>query len=295
MRNLFKNRTLIITGVGRSGSTILSKLVGSMNPTFTLFEPALMKFMASFPYSDVFTRILFEDYFLNLVHGRGNMNFNDWSCMTNYEPYDVIVKRQCTLRRRSDAVKYIIDTNPWWVIKTLEFGHLMDLAHAHFKDPNYIHIIRDGRQVIRSSIERGWYTDEYCNNDIIEQTYWDARVRVPHFIEDPSDRWLWPTWSPATRIACAWRHLITQVNRYKRKNKNTCMQFRYEDLIKDPEKYANYIAKKFGLTITTITAKHIDDIINYDGKEKKPIDIKFIEEPEREKFLKLNHTLGYRN
>ena len=293
MRNLFKDRTLIITGVGRSGSTILSKLIGSMKPVFILFEPAIMKFMASFPYSDVFTRILFEDYFLNLVHGRGNMNFNDWSCMTNYESYDTIVERQNTLRRRTDAIKYIKDNNPWWVIKTLEFGHLMDLAHAHLRGVKYIHIIRDGRQVIRSSMERGWYTDDFCNNDIVEQTYWDELVRVPHFIEDPNDRWKWPSWNPVTRIACSWRHLITQAIRYKKKNNETCFQFRYEDFIQDPEKYANYIAKKFNLTITTITARHIGDIISHSAIEKQPIDIKFIEEPEREKFLKLNQKLGY--
>ena len=293
MRNLFKNKTLIITGVGRSGSTILSKLIGSMKPTFTLFEPALMKFMASFPYSNIFTRILFEDYFLNLVHGRGNMNPNDWSCMTNYESKDEIKARQDKLRRRSDALNYIADNNPWWIIKTLEFGHLMELAHTHFKGVHYIHIIRDGKQVVRSSLERGWYTNEFCNNDIVEQTYYDERVRVPHFIEDPHDRWCWPDWNPATRCACAWRHLIIQTNRYKKKNSQTCFQFRYEDFIKDPEKYANYIARKFGLTITTITAKHIDDIVKFDGKEKPPIDINLIEQPEREKFLKLNGKLGY--
>ena len=293
MKNLFKNRTLIITGVGRSGSTILSKLVGSMKPSFILFEPAIMKFMTSFPFSEVFTRILFEDYFLNLIHGRGNMNPNDWSCMTNYEPEHKIKARQNALRRRSDALDYIKDHNPWWIIKSLEFSHLMDWAHAHFGGARYIHIIRNGRQVIRSSMERGWYTDDFCNNDIVEQTYWDEKVRVPHFIEDPNDRELWPYWTPITRCACAWRHLVVQANRYKRKNNETCLQFRYEDFIKNPEKYANHISRKFGLTITTITAKHIDDIVKFDGKEKPPIDVNLIEQPEREKFLKLNGKLGY--
>jgi hypothetical protein len=264
-----------------------------MSPTFILFEPAIMKFMASFPYSDVFTRILFEDYFLNLVHGRGNMNSKDWSCMTNYESYTAINKRQKALRRRSDAIKYIKDINPWWVLKTLEFGHLMELAHTHFKGVHYIHIIRDGRQVIRSSMERGWYTDDFCNNDIVEQTFWDERVRVPHFIEDPNDRWAWPDWNPITRCACSWRHLITQTVRYKNRNNGTCFQFRYEDFIEDPEKYANYIAKKFGLIITTLTAKHIDGIVNFNPTYQQPIDVKLIEEPEREKFLRLNGKLGY--
>ena len=39
MKELFKNKTLIITGVGRSGTTLLGKVIGSMTPVFYLFEP----------------------------------------------------------------------------------------------------------------------------------------------------------------------------------------------------------------------------------------------------------------
>jgi len=293
MKSIFKDRTLIITGIGRSGSTILSKLVGSMKPAFILFEPALMKFIASFQSSSIFTRILFEDYFLNLVHGRGNMNFSDWSCMMNYETIEEIFERQNKLRRRSDAIRYINLMKPWWVIKSLEFAHLMALAHAHFENVNYIHIVRDGLQVVRSSLERGWYTDEFCNTDIVEQTYWDERVRIPYFIEDPQDRIYWPDWNPATRCACAWRNLILQANRYKARNKGSCLQFRYEDFIKTPKRYADYIGKNYNLTSTPLTLKHIDDISNFDISYQKPVDIEFIEEPEKAKFLSLNRRLGY--
>ena len=40
-----KNRVIIISGVGRSGTTILGKIIGSMENTFYFFEPAIMKYL----------------------------------------------------------------------------------------------------------------------------------------------------------------------------------------------------------------------------------------------------------
>jgi hypothetical protein len=297
LRELFKNKTVIITGVGRSGTTILGKLVGSMSPSFYLFEPALMKYISSFPYSDIFTRILFEDYFLAQIHGRGNLNVSDWSYVGNYEPIGDVLSRQWTMTRRSDALEYIERKDPTWIIKTNEFAHLMAFANVHFPGARYIHIIRDGHSIIRSALERGWYTDKYCNEDIVENTFDYNGVKVPHFIDSEEDRLLWGQYDQTTRIACAWRNLVEQALKFKHRNPDRVIQFRYEDLIKDPEKYINYISEKLGLCITVLCKKHIDSV-----KEHRSCNTKYtnsmdrifiIKQPERKKFLKLNEKLGY--
>jgi hypothetical protein len=279
VRELFKNKTVIITGVGRSGTTILGKLVGSMAPSFNLFEPALMKYISSFPYSDIFTKILFEDYFLPLIHGRGNQNVTDWSYMGNYEPIGDVFDRQHNLKRRSDALDYIKEKDPTWIIKTNEFSHLMSFANAHFPGVRYIHIIRNGHDVIRSSL------DDYNG------------VKVPHFIGSEEDRHLWGSYNQTTRIACAWRNLVEQAVKYKNRKSANVIQFRYEDLIRDPEKYADYIAKKLGLSVTVLCKEHLDSIRNRNVspncyRELKELFLK-ISEPEQSNFLKLNEKLGY--
>ena len=292
MKEIFKNKTLIITGVGRSGTTLLGKIIGSMTPVFYLFEPALTKYIASFPYSDIFTKILFEDYFLPLVHGRGNSNPNDWSYIGNHERWADVFYRQKRLRRRSDALKWIENRKPLWVIKNPEFQHLMEYAHTHLSGVKYLHILRNGVDVMRSSMDRGWYTDRYCNEDIVEQTYNLGNIRVPHFIVEHEDRELWQKWTPITRSACAWRNLTQQGIKYKNRNKDSVIQFRYEDFCKDPERFGNHIAEKFRLTMTKLTARHIGEVYS-----KTPdcleIPVSHIEQPERDKFIKLNKQIGY--
>jgi hypothetical protein len=292
MKDLFKDKTVIITGVGRSGTTILGKIIGSMDPVFYLFEPALTKYIASFPYSDIFCKILFEDYFLGLVHGRGNMNPHDWSYAGNHEELDSIRYRRARLRRRSDALEWIQKNQPLWVIKNPEFTHLMEYAHTHFPGIRYLHILRNGLDVVRSSMERGWYTDKYCNEDIVEQTYNFDDIRVPHFVSSPEDRVLWQKWDPITRAACAWRSLTEQGIKYKHRNKDSVIQFRYKDFCKQPKRYSNYIADKLDLTITDLTKEHIGEVFNKPSDDLE-IPVSHIAEPERAKFKKLNEKLGY--
>jgi hypothetical protein len=286
---ILKNRTVIITGVGRSGTTILGKVVGSMTPCFYLFEPALLKFIREFPLSETFGRILFEDYLLPLVHGRGNMNPNDWSCMKEYESEVSIIIRQEYLKRRSDAIRYIQKNEPRWIIKSNEFQHLFDNSDFHFPGCRYIHIIRNGYDVVDSSLRRGWYTDDYCNSDIVEFSYSDFDVAVPIFILDDKDRYNWSSWNPATRAACAWRHLTTEGIKRKNAAPDSMFQFRYEDFCKRPREYATKIATWTGMKLTPLTLSHIKSIKNT-TRTFKTLDI---HQPELDKFTRLNEKLGY--
>ena len=291
MKEIFKNKTVIITGMGRSGTTILGKIVGSMSPAFYLFEPALTKYIASFPYSDIFTKILFEDYFLPLIHGRGNSNPHDWSFIGNHEEMADVYNRQARLRRRSDAIKWIEKHNPLWIIKNPEFQYLMEYAHTHLCGVRYIHILRNGINVVRSSMERGWYTNQHCE-DIIDQTYKFDDIPVPHFVSEVEDRSLWQKWTPITRSACAWRNLTTAGIQYKNRNNDSVIQFRYEDFCKHAERYSNYIAEKLCLTMTKLTARHVGEVFSKPSDDLE-IPVSHIEQPERDKFVRLNKQIGY--
>jgi len=290
MKKIFKDKTVIITGIGRSGTSLVGQVIGSMRPVFYLFEPAITKYLTSFPYSEIFTKILFEDYFLPLIHGRGNMNDLDLSYVGNYEPIADIRARQINLQRRSDAIEYIEKVKPFWVIKHTEFHYLYEFAHAHFPGVRYINVFRNGLNVVSSAIGRGWFTDQFCNEDIVEPTFGDYRVRVPQYINDPNDRILWQDWNPATRAAAIWRNLNEHGMKYRKRNVGKVYQFRYEDFCKMPEVVANNISKWLGLTMTALTAEHISKVSN---PVEHNFDIKEIMEPERDKFIRLNKLLRY--
>ena len=201
MKEIFKNRMVVLTGIGRSGTSMLGKIIGSMELSFYLFEPVLTKFMAEFAYNDDFNRILFEDYYLNLVHGRGNPNTLDLSYCGNYTNHIDNAWRRVNLRRRSDAIEYIEKNNPKFILKHTEFQHLFEFAQAHWPGVKYIVVYRNGCDVVSSAVERGWFTDEWCR-DIVEPYYNTDKIKVPNYIEDGLK---WQKWNPETRAACVWR------------------------------------------------------------------------------------------
>ena len=75
---IFRDRVLFITGTGRTGTTILGRLIATMSPVYYLFEPALL-LLCDWEKGDFIRATLFEDYFLPEIHGRCNPNPNDWT------------------------------------------------------------------------------------------------------------------------------------------------------------------------------------------------------------------------
>lgn len=116
---IFGKSTLFITGTGRSGTTLLGKILGSLENVYYLHEPNILHFLpvlhrnnASLQkqYAEMLKLILFEDYLLNLIHGR-NVNFNelDLSYVGNYQKIDVVKERWSKFRRRQDVVDHLIN------------------------------------------------------------------------------------------------------------------------------------------------------------------------------------------
>ena len=296
MKGIFKNRIIVLTGIGRSGTSITGKVIGSMKPIHFLFEPALTKYMFSTlsvlaGFSEDFNRILFEDYFLNLIHGRGNTCSLDLSYVGNYETMEEMTWRRVSLRTRADALDYIKEENPYFMVKHTEFQYLFDQAQAHWPGAKYITVFRNGKDVIHSAMQRGWFTTDWCNNHIVEPTYIVTKNRIPYYIRSQSDAIRWEKWNPETRAACVWRTLNQNGIDYKRKYPDRVFQFRFEDFCKQPERFAHQISKWLNVNLTALTIRHIQEV--HDAPEHD-FDINRIEEPERSKFILLNKRLGYK-
>lgn len=301
---IFRGRLLIMTGVGRSGTSILGKLVGSMKPSFYLFEPAVMKlipFMCTADtdntavYANVFQSLLFEDYFLQVIHGR-HLNFNERndSFAGHYLLKSDIEKRWEELAGRQDVIDYIASVRPLFISKSPEFQPLCALAQRILPAPKFVHIIRNGNDVVSSTMRRGWYTDAYMNASIVDwvEKRSDAQgCNVPWYIDEESKS-LFPGWNHTTRAACVWRCLTESGMAFHARNAQDSLQFTYEELVASPERYVDLFASTFGLEATEITAKHITSIRQHTKKNYVAVQ-NDIQAPERSKFLSLMEKLNY--
>lgn len=299
---IFKGRVLIITGVGRSGTTILGKMIGSMLPVFYHFEPALLSLMpllieqlqSEKPQAAQLMRsVLFEDYFLPLIHGRTlNFNSRDDSYVGNYMRAADVEQRWQELRRRQDVVLYLQKTNALFLMKIPEFQPLFEATEAIFPEPRFLHIVRNGLDVVASSLKRNWFTDEFMDQAYIGWVRIDSAGNAsPWFLDDES-RALFPGWTPATRSASIWRQLTEKGLDYTSGHKDRSQDLRYENFLSNPERVTAEIARQFGLEMTEITEKNLESVRNFDGN-RYSINLTDIEEPERTKFGRLMERLGY--
>lgn len=297
---IFKNRLVLITGVSRSGTSTLGKIVGSMKNVIYLFEPFIMLllpilakdgFMDFKIVSQLLKGILFEDYYLHSIHGR-NLNFkkSDISFIENYQPLDKVKERWLKYERRKDVLEDVYNGKFIFVLKvTNQIQPLLSTLEKMFEGIKIIHIIRNGNEVISSSLRRGWYSDEYLNHHII-QWMRPEQKKVPWFVPD-EDVKKFRKWNSETIIAYIWRILVKMAMDYGKGKKNY-LELRYENLVNDPEKIADICREFLGSEKTEITSKNIMAVKKHIPRQhtdqSENIDIE-----ERQLFKKFMRGLNY--
>lgn len=266
-KRVFDGRTVVIAGLSRAGTSILGKLVGSLDKMVYLFEPVIMRLLPTFaknaskniePALQLLRGILFEDYYLQLIQGRNlNLKKSDNSFIGNYRHLSVIKERWQKYNRRGDALKDIFKGQYVFALKISEIHPLLPTLERAFGRIKVIHIIRNGNAVISSSLKRGWYTNKFLNNDM-SQWMQEGSPKAPWFIPK-EDLEKFRSWDKVTRIAYIWRILTGTARDYGTNNDNY-LELRYEDLVRDPEGIVSLCEKFLELKKTKITVKNINTV-----------------------------------
>lgn len=114
------------------------------------------------PTSACLRAVLFEDYFLQFLHGRtANFNPADDSYVGHYTPEERVRQRWVDLRRRDDVVHMLPEGNDLFVVKNPEMQPLCGVITETFPGAVIIHVLRHGNDVVQYTVQRGWYTDAY--------------------------------------------------------------------------------------------------------------------------------------
>ena len=277
-KKLFDNRLLIITGAGRSGTSILGKLIGSHDLVYYLYEPYIFK------RPDIQLDTLMEDYFIPLVQGRNiNLNEQEESFIGHYEAIDAHKTRNMLLGRREDAVSYIELNRPLFVIKSPE-SLFRTSEYKFINNLKVLNIVRNGYCVIQSALKRGWFQDGYSP---LEMCY--SGSNIPLYI--PLD-WkdLWHSFSPVTRAAAVWCSLVDMAAIYS--DRGLIYNICYEDLCEDPDMLLPGLQKWLGGIIkpSRITNYHI---MSLSMRDKVEMGVQDIQSPIREKFITLMGRYNY--
>lgn len=126
------------------------------------------------------------------------------------------------------------------VEQTPETAFVLSAALEAYPQARAVHLVRDGRDVVCSLLERGWLSAGRTGGDDANLPY-GARAR---FWVEPERRAEFEQGSDATRAAWAWRSYVAAARRVSSPH---VLELRYEELAGDPAAAAARLADHLGV------------------------------------------------
>lgn len=144
------------------------------------------------------------------------------------------------IRRIVDRVRKLgLSAHLRGVEQTPETAFVLDAALVAYPQARAVHVVRDGRDVAASLLERGWLSSASRGVDEGGTAY-GARAR---FWVEPERAPEFESGSEAVRAAWAWRRYVTAARRVPERT----LELRYEQLVADPDGVAEQLAAHLDL------------------------------------------------
>ncbi len=171
------------------------------------------------------------------------------------------------------------------VEQTPETAFVLPAALRAYPHARAIHLVRDGRDVVSSLLERGWLSAGRPGRDDAGLRYGD----YPRFWVEPDRAEEFMNASDATRAAWAWRSYVTAAQR----GDTRTLELRYETLVADPPAAAKRIASHLGLDETSLMSALAGARDTSVGRWRRDLTAEQLADVEREAGFLLDE-LGYR-
>jgi sulfotransferase family protein len=132
------------------------------------------------------------------------------------------------------------------VEQTPETSFALEAALLAYPQAQAVHVLRDGRDVVCSLLERGWFRADRGGADDAGHPY----GAQPRFWVEPERRDEFAQASEARRAAWAWRRYVGAA----RTQPARTLELRYEQLADDPAREADRVAATLGSDAATLRA-----------------------------------------
>ncbi len=201
-------RAIFVVGAPRSGTSFLGECFAAVPTCSFLFEPVLTKVAAEYVYLSAWPR------FVSRLLYRGTYKW--------------------LMRLRADADLRLVE-------KTPRHCYIMPFLAQAFPDCQFIHIIRDGRDVALSLIKQPWILAESAAKPRRDPAGYLMGPYAHYWIE-PERREEFERTSNLHRAAWLWRRSTqTTIANGAMLPANRYLELRYESLVQSPDSHADLI------------------------------------------------------
>jgi len=192
------DRTILITGSARSGTTIMGKLIHSMKQVEYMFEPPfLVSLFSKIETLDennwkfFFSSYLYEDFFLNSIAGRNlNFNLNDDSSILNAKS-ELEIENRLKSKYRKESLEILAnDFRP--AIKIPSLVPYIGRFSSYFPKIKIIYLRRNPVDSVNSLIEKDWFSDNSLNNSNREWPVFEYKKwKIPYWVQkEDFEHWI---------------------------------------------------------------------------------------------------------
>jgi len=299
------NGSILLTGAPRSGTTLLGKLISTFKGIEYHFEPPSLYMIASSYVANtmpldvavnLLTIYLCEDLLLESVHGRSvNLRPNDDSLVLNRMSWNNLNERWKTVSNRNDAITMIQKQGLRLAVKMPNLFDSYNLMKSTLPNMYTVISVRNGVDVIRSIICKGWVSRDGLSRDLWPYRGVEEGINIPYWVTDEYKK-RWARMNQETRACLMWTHHAELGLNVVTENQGLQIhKVRYEELLVNPLQIIDELAEALGSETTFYTRKWIETVcIPKSMRERKMKDfITKIDADIRDRFEKINTKWGY--
>jgi hypothetical protein len=258
------NSSLIVCGCGRSGTTIMGKLIGSCAGVEYLFDPPFVHSMIYYidridsrAWAEMMESYLYSDFFLNALAGRNlNFNTNDDSCIYNIKSREEIAARLGKSFGRNELARIAEGSRMAFKVTDLvcKIGELKDI----YPGSQVIAMYRNPVDTINSILEKKWFTDDAISVTSPEPMNFrliHKGKRIPFWVEE-KDYDFWMTTTEVNRAA----YYFIATNEILYRNRGLVKIVDYDKFVQSPSEISDRLLAQLNLQKGYATQGVIDSI-----------------------------------
>jgi len=262
---------VIVTGVTRSGTTFLGKLLSSLKSVEYEYEPWLSRCLPIIAqaglvekdFAPKFMRKYVNEMTITRLLGRNlNLRKTDESCALNVMTEAELERRWRTPPKRGDIIDQARRSGTIFMMKMTNLHPYYEFLVDSFENLRLIHIVRNGLDVASSINKKEWYSEErlrspeYFNlSKLVSDSAAGREYLVPFHIP-PEEARAFVDATPFAKGLLSWCVLLERNERELKRlrlNEKQYLEVRYEDLLQDPDQVLEKVCRFIGSSVTPFT------------------------------------------
>jgi hypothetical protein len=249
------NRAVVISGAGRSGTTILGQVIHSMEGVEYCFEGPML--VSLFPLIELLQRdqwmllyetYLYEEFLINALAGRNlNCNRADDSSIYKVKPDELVESRFVRSRRKRDLV---LEARGSIIAYTLpDIVPYLNTLTSYYPGSRVVVLYRRAEDTLNSVLQKKWFADDTIKDGLI---HWPNRtvrgMPIPYFVpEADSDYWL-----SADELHRSAYYYVRMMDNLR--TVENAIVLNYDRMLGDPQQTINALASRLDLAFGPKTA-----------------------------------------